>query len=163
MTSGVLITNKLARLWPGGPVAFDLHQYTSLLGLAIAVFHGLILMGDRYIQFTLPHVLLPFTAVEYRPLWVGFGQVSLYLLAIVSFSFYVRRKITPRVWRLIHYLSYLTFILALAHGIASGTDSSAGWVNAMYWATGGMLLFFSIYRILVVTLKPHPQTAKQAH
>ena len=43
MCLGLLITNKLARLWPGGPVAFDLHQYTSLLGVAFALFHGLIL------------------------------------------------------------------------------------------------------------------------
>jgi predicted ferric reductase len=162
MASGLIITNKLARLWPGGPVAFDLHQYTSLLGLAIALFHGLILMGDRYIQFTLAVVFIPFTSAEYRPLWVGLGQVSFYLLAIVSFSFYVRRKITPRVWRLIHYLSFLTYALALVHGIASGTDSTLGWVNSMYWASGGMLLFFFIYRILVITLKPRPQAAKQA-
>lgn len=161
MASGLLITNKLARLWPGGPVAFDLHQYTSLLGLAISLFHALILMGDRYIQFTLPVVLIPFTSAEYRPLWVGLGQVSFYLLAIVSLSFYVRRKITPRVWRSIHYVSFLTYALALAHGIASGTDSSLVWVSGMYWISGGMLLFFFIYRILVITLKPRPLAAKQ--
>ena len=161
MASGLLITNKLARLWPGGPVAFDLHQYTSLLGLAISLFHALILMGDRYIQFTLPVVLIPFTSSEYRPLWVGLGQVSFYLLAIVSLSFYVRRKITPRVWRSIHYVSFLTYALALAHGIASGTDSSLVWVSGMYWISGGMLLFFFIYRILVITLKPRPLAAKQ--
>ncbi|NCC36175.1 MAG: hypothetical protein EOM24_29810, partial [Chloroflexia bacterium] len=28
MVFGLLMTNRLARLWPGGPVAFDLHQYT---------------------------------------------------------------------------------------------------------------------------------------
>jgi len=35
MALGLSITNKLARLWPGGPAATDLHQYTSLLGLAL--------------------------------------------------------------------------------------------------------------------------------
>jgi len=162
MASGLIITNKLARLWPGGPVAFDLHQYTSLLGLAIALFHGLILMGDRYIQFTLAVVFIPFTSAEYRPLWVGLGQVSFYLLAIVGLSFYVRRRITPRIWRLVHSLSFLTYVLALAHGVASGTDSSLGWVSGLYWASGGVLLFFLIYRILVATLKPRPQPVKQA-
>ena len=49
MGLGLIISNKLARLWPGGPVAFDVHQYTSLLGLAFALFHALILMGDAYI------------------------------------------------------------------------------------------------------------------
>lgn len=32
MALGLSITNRLARLWPGGPAAADLHQYTSLLG-----------------------------------------------------------------------------------------------------------------------------------
>src|SRR3954451_6246454 len=32
MVLGLGITNKLARLWPGGPAATDLHEYTSLLG-----------------------------------------------------------------------------------------------------------------------------------
>jgi predicted ferric reductase len=162
MALGLLITNKLARLWPGGPVAFDLHQFTSLLGLAIALFHGLILMGDQYIKFDLARVFIPFSNPDYRPLWVGLGQVGFYLLAIVALSFYIRRQITPRRWRLIHYLSFLTYLLALAHGIFSGTDSSLGWVNSLYWASGGLLLFFLIFRILVSILKPRSQTARQA-
>lgn len=161
MALGMMITNKMARLWPGGPVAFDLHQFASLLGMAIALFHALILMGDRYIQFSLVRVLVPFSSAEYRPLWVGLGQISFYLLAIVALSFYVRRQITPRIWRSIHYLSFLTYALALVHGIASGTDTGLSWVNILYWGSGGMLLFLFIYRILVSIFKPQPRAAKQ--
>src|SRR5689334_13109969 len=32
MATGLAISNRLARIWPGGPTAFDLHQHTSLLG-----------------------------------------------------------------------------------------------------------------------------------
>src|SRR4051812_247430 len=32
MARGISTPNKLARLWPGGPAAFDLHQYFSWLG-----------------------------------------------------------------------------------------------------------------------------------
>src|SRR5512136_2747668 len=46
---GLIITNRMARVWPGGPTAFDLHEFTSLIGLAFAVFHGLILLGDQFI------------------------------------------------------------------------------------------------------------------
>src|SRR3954469_4743540 len=48
MATGLTITNKLAQIWHGGPTAFDLHKYASLLGLGFALFHGLILMGDHY-------------------------------------------------------------------------------------------------------------------
>ena len=56
MALGLAITNKLARLWPGGPAAADLHQYSSLLGLAFGCFHGLILTGDSYSGYTLAQV-----------------------------------------------------------------------------------------------------------
>src|SRR3954470_23889652 len=41
MAFGVSITNKLSRIWPGAPLTFDLHQYTSLLGLGFVVLHVL--------------------------------------------------------------------------------------------------------------------------
>jgi len=149
MALGLTISNRLARLWPGGPVAFDLHQYTSLLGLAFALFHGLILLGDGYINYTLPQLLIPFASVNFNPLWVGLGQIGIYLWALVAFSFYVRAQIGTRNWRLIHFTSFLAFMLALVHGVGSGSDSGTFWATIMYWYAGGSLLFLTIYRVLV--------------
>ena len=149
MALGLTISNRLARLWPGGPVAFDLHQYTSLLGLAFGLFHALILIGDSYINYTLPQLLIPFSSVNFNPLWVGLGQIGIYLWALVAFSFYVRAHIGTRSWRLIHFISFLAFILALVHGVGSGSDSGTFWATIMYWYAGGSLLFLTIYRILV--------------
>jgi predicted ferric reductase len=157
MALGLTITNKLARVWPGGPTAFDLHQHTSLLGLAFGLFHGLILLGDHYIGYTLPQVLVPFAPTAYRPVWVGLGQLALYGLAGVGLSFYVRRRIGNRIWRLIHFLSFAVFTLALAHGLASGTDSTALWAQALYLFTGGSLLFLTTYRVLARKLKAAPR------
>src|SRR5512141_3047800 len=141
MASGLIITNKLARIWPGGPTAFDLHQFTSLMGLAFALFHALILMGDKYINYTLAQVLVPFNSTGYKPVWVGLGQIGFYLLAIVGLSFYVRKRLGHRTWRLIHFLSFLMFALALAHGIFAGTDTTVEAVRVFYWGTGAGLVF----------------------
>jgi predicted ferric reductase len=148
MVFGLLMTNKLARAWPGGPTAFDLHQHTSLLGLAFALFHGLILLGDRYIQASLAHVLLPFAYTGFNPVAVGLGQIALYGLALVGLSFYVKERIGRRMWRLIHFVSFLVFGLALIHGIAAGSDSVSPWAQGAYWASGGVVLFLTIYRVL---------------
>jgi predicted ferric reductase len=148
MGLGLIISNKLARLWPGGPIAFDLHQYTSLLGLAFALFHALILMGDSFIAYTLSQVLVPFASENYRPTWVGLGQIGLYAWAIVALSFYVRAKMGTRTWRILHFASFAMFGLALIHGIFSGTDSADPWVVRLYWYAGGSLLFLLMYRIL---------------
>jgi predicted ferric reductase len=149
MALGLIITNKLARIWPGGPSAFDLHQFASLIGLAFALFHALILMGDKYINYNLAQVLVPFNSTGYKPVWVGVGQIGFYLLAMVGLSFYVRKRLGQRTWRLIHYFSFLTFALAVLHGIFAGTDSTVPAIQILYWATGAALLFLLVYRILV--------------
>jgi hypothetical protein len=61
---GLSITNRLARLWPGGPAAADLHEHASLLGLAFGLLHALVLLGDAYIGYTLPQLLIPFASVS---------------------------------------------------------------------------------------------------
>ena len=165
MVFGLTLTNKMARLWPGGPTMFDLHQHASLLGLAFALFHGLILTGDRYISYSLGQVLTPFASVDYRPIWVGLGQVGFYLLGVVGLSFYVRKAMGARLWRLLHYLSFGVFLLALAHGLMSGTDSAAESVKLMYWITGGSVLFLTLQRALVAMkfgkARPEPRLAKK--
>lgn len=153
MVFGLLMTNKLARVWPGAPTAFDLHQHTSLLGLAFALFHALILLGDRYIQATLLQALLPFQYSGYEPLWVGLGQVAFYGLAIVGLSFYIKDRIGRRAWRLIHFLSFAVFALALVHGLWSGSDSASDLARAIYWASGGSVLFLTVYRVLAAKVK----------
>jgi predicted ferric reductase len=149
MALGLLMTNKMARIWPGGPAAFDVHQHASLLGLAFALFHALILTGDAFIGYTPAQVLTPFASDNYEPFWVGLGQVGFYLLALVGLSFYVRKFIGRQIWRLIHFLSFVVFGLALVHGVWSGTDSNTTWAQAIYWFSGGSLLFLTIYRVLV--------------
>jgi predicted ferric reductase len=147
---GLLITNRLARLWPGGPAAFDVHQHASLLGLAFALFHALILTGDRYINITLAQIFLPFATSDYRPLWVGIGQIGFYLMAVVALSFYVRQIIGKRLWRLIHFLSFLVFALVLVHGLTSGTDSESWWATALYATSSGSLVVLTGLRIWTV-------------
>jgi predicted ferric reductase len=159
MVFGLMITNRMARVWPGGPTAFDLHQHVSLLGMAFALFHGLVLVGDRFIGYTVGQVLIPFAGVDYRPAWVGIGQLGFYLLALVSLTFYVRKVIGHKAWRLIHFLSFLMFVMAIVHGVMSGTDSGAWWAVWVYWFTGGSTLFLTLYRLLISAFKPRRRPA----
>lgn len=148
MALGLGLSNRLARLWPGAPAAFAIHEYVSLLGLAFAAFHALLLLGDRYIDFTVAQILIPFATVDYRPTWVGIGQIGFYAWLIVALSFYVRASIGQKTWRLIHYLSFGMYLMGLVHGLFGGTDSTADWARGYYWISGGSLLFLSIYRIV---------------
>jgi predicted ferric reductase len=162
MALGLSITNKMARTWPGAPAAFAIHEYVSLLGLAFAIFHALVLMGDHYIKFTLAQILVPFAAVAYKPLLVGLGQVGFYIWLLVALSFYVRSRIGPKAWRAIHYISFLSYCVALYHGISSGTDTKMAWAQYYYWISGASLIFLLMHRIVVTITakfsKPAPRS-----
>lgn len=149
MALGLAISNRMARVWPGGPTVSDLHEYASLLGLAFAAIHALSLLGDHYIGYSLTQILVPFTNWDYRPLWVGMGQIAFYLMIPVTFTFYIRRWIGGKAWRNIHMLSYGLFVLALAHGIFSGSDSGTGWAQLAYIGSGLSLAALTYYRIQV--------------
>ena len=164
MALGLGLSNKMARLWPGAPAAFAIHEYVSLLGLAFALFHALILLGDHYINFTVAQIFIPFSTLDYRPTWTGIGQLGFYVWLIVALSFYVRSSIGPKTWRVIHYLSFAMYAMGLVHGLFGGTDSTTGWAHWYYWASGGSLLFLLIYRIvntIMEKLVPAPKRIAQ--
>jgi predicted ferric reductase len=161
MIFGITSTNKMAKLWPGGPAAFAIHEFTSLLGLAFVLFHALVLLGDHYINYTLAQIFIPFASVGYHPLWVGLGQLGFYVGIIVSITFYIRRRIGQKTWRGIHFAGYLGFLLAFIHGIASGTDSNALWAQQLYWGMGIIILFLFFYRLLTgLGTQKYPEPAK---
>jgi predicted ferric reductase len=159
MAFGLLITNRMARLWPGGPIAFDLHQFTSLLGLGFGLFHALILLGDRFINADIFQVLVPFASRNYRPGWVGLGQIAFYAWLLLIGSFYVRKQIGARTWRGIHFASFLVFALVMVHGVTSGTDSQSMWANAIYWTAGGSFLLLLFYRLMATVGAKNPRHA----
>jgi predicted ferric reductase len=152
----------MARLWPGAPAAFAIHEYVSILGLAFALFHALILLGDHYIHFTVAQIFIPFSTVDYRPIWVGIGQVGFYVWLIVTLSFYVRSRIGQKTWRVLHYLSFAMYMMGLLHGLFSGTDMASNWAGWYYWISGGSLLFLFIYRITnTIAEKLTPRSKRQ--
>ena len=146
---GVLMSTKLAK----GLYAFGLHEFLPILAMVFATLHALVLLGDHYIGFDLLQLAVPFTA-SYRPLWTGMGTLALYLGTALAASFYVRRLIGRRTWRLLHYATYGVFALALAHGLMAGTDSTLPLVRWMYFATGASLLFVTLVRIFSLSGGP---------
>jgi predicted ferric reductase len=145
---GLSLTTRFARLWAGGPTVADLHQFASLLALALTLFHIAILLGDGYAGYRLAQLLVPFAASQHEPFWVGLGQVGFYLALPVTFSFSARRRIGTRAWRLIHYASFAVFGLTVAHGLGAGTDGRSPAMLTMYIMTGSSIVFLTTYRVL---------------
>jgi predicted ferric reductase len=144
---GLLLTGKIAKYFPGAFTANDLHQFVSISGISLGLIHGLLLMGDRYIHFNLGQVLIPFTTTNYKPEWVGIGQIGLYLWGFVVLTHYIKRFIGYKTWRSLHFLGYAVFVGVMVHGITAGTDTASAWMTAIYWISGASIVFLTFYRV----------------
>jgi len=145
---GLLLSTKILDAIAHRPVSFALHKDLAIVGLVLAMLHAVVLLADQSFAFTPRAILVPF-ASPYASTWVGIGQLTFYGLAVLTASFYVRRQIGQRAWRLLHYLTFLTFIGATAHGIMSGSDSGANWAFWVYLVPGAAAVFLLTYRIVV--------------
>lgn len=148
MVFGLLLSNRLAGKWLGGKTTNEFHNFFSILGLLFSAFHALILIGDAYLKPSLLNILAPFGLAEYRPFWVGLGQIGFYLWFALVISFYLRKNLGYSAWRKIHYGSFLLFILVLVHGIMSGTDSTSTEMVGLYLMSASSTIFLVFFRIL---------------
>jgi len=144
---GLFMTTKISRVWPGHVTTADLHKFISILGLSLAALHGFLLLGDKYMNMSLAQLFVPFSVQVYRPVWVGLGQIALYLLALIIISFYIRKFLGQKLWRATHFLSFLTFFAVLIHGLAAGSDTMTPGMFFAYYLTGTVVVFLTFYRI----------------
>jgi predicted ferric reductase len=108
----------------------------------------------------LVEILVPFAA-SYRPLWTGVGILAFYLSVLVTVTFYLRKQISMKAFRTIHYLSILAFAGALLHGLYAGTDSALNGTQMMYWGTFLSTVFFGVYWLVFARLQNRERKPSQ--
>ena len=72
--------------------------------------------------------MVPFQA-PYRSLTVGLGTLAFDSVLVVLVLVAFRRRLGYARWRRTHYLAYVVWLLAVVHGLGSGTDTSAWWMR----------------------------------
>lgn len=128
---GLLVSTRSAdRAMPRGQL-IDLHGWLSPLALALIFAHGAILLADKYVRFDVIDLVVPFASSRW-PLAVGVGVLAGYLMLVVHTSFGLRKRIGTRMWRRLHYLSFVAFLLGTVHALAVGTDRGNPWFASVY-------------------------------
>jgi len=111
--------------WPRFTVTL-LHRNLTLVTVAFLGVHVGSSVIDSYAGIGWLDPVLPFGST-YKPFWLGLGAIAWDLLLAIVVSSLVRRWISLRVWRVLHWASYLCWPVALLHAIGIGTDSRGGW------------------------------------
>lgn len=108
------------------------HRSASLLAITFLVVHVGTLLFDPYAQLRIVDLVVPFLG-NYRPLWLGLGTLALDLFAAVVVTSLLRNRIGLRGWRIVHWLAYAAWPVAVAHGLGTGTDNARWWL----WGIAG--------------------------
>jgi sulfoxide reductase heme-binding subunit YedZ len=124
----------------------SLHEQLTVTGIVAIAVHGITLLGDPWLNPGVGGISVPFT-MAYRPLWTGLGIVAGYAGAILGLSFYIRRRIGPRLWRRAHQLTVVVYALAAAHTLGAGTDATTPWLRWFIAITAATISVLFIARV----------------
>jgi len=122
------------------------HRYLGIALSASVVTHLVSLLLDNYLKLSVIDVLVPF-ASSYKPLLLSAGIIGLYILLVVMFSSIVTINKFPKVWRMLHYLTYPLFVALFVHGYFIGTDTKFIFIKLIYLITGVIVAWLSLYRL----------------
>jgi predicted ferric reductase len=139
----------------------ELHNFLTLLALIFTGIHVLAVWLDPFTHFGWNEVLIPL-ASHYRPVWMAFGIIALYLGLAVGLSTWIRPRIGYKWWRRFHVLTLLLFGLVAIHGVATGSDTRTWWGAAIYAISVlavGTLLYIRLYKPATARDRSHPVLA----
>lgn len=105
----------------------SVHRNVSLLAVAFLGLHIVTTVLDGFAPISVLDVFLPFKST-YRPIWLGLGVVAFDLMLAITITSLMRLRFGYEAWRITHWLAYLSWPLALVHGLGTGTDAGAGWM-----------------------------------
>ncbi len=134
----------------------SVHRSASLLAVSFVLVHIATTVLDNYVSISLINAVLPFSGT-YKPFWLGLGAISFDLLIAVALTSMLRRHIGHRAWRATHWLAYLSWPVALVHGIGIGSDRHAHWMLALTAACVLIVLAAVVARISQGSSPPAPQ------
>jgi methionine sulfoxide reductase heme-binding subunit len=107
-----------------------LHRNLSLLSVTFLAIHIVTASTDSFVSIDLVNAFVPFSH-SYSTFWIGLGAVACDLLIALVITSLIRARLGIKAWRSVHWLAYLAWPVAVAHGIGNGTDAGQSWMIAI--------------------------------
>jgi len=131
--------------WPRFAIQ-GVHRNAALLAVVLLAVHVITLELDPFVGVGWWAAFVPLVS-PYRPLWVGLGALSLDIFLAVVVTSLLRRHLRPAWWRLVHWLAYLSWPVAVLHSIGTGTDTHVGAVFVYELACLGLVVAALLVRL----------------
>ncbi|MGA7228481.1 MAG: ferric reductase-like transmembrane domain-containing protein [Acidimicrobiia bacterium] len=137
---GLALSTKALGKRPRPNWLLDLHRFLGGAAVVFTIIHVGSLLVDSYTDISLANVLVPLTGT-WHPIAVAWGVVGMYLLAAVEITSLMRKRMSKRVWKRTHYLSFPLFAFSTIHLITAGTDMGN---PILRWSLVGVIGAFAI-------------------
>lgn len=131
--------------WPRFLV-LGLHRNVTLLAIAFVGVHVVTTVADAFAPVHLLDAVVPFRS-PYRPVWLGLGTVAFDLLLALTITSLLRARIGARAWRLVHWLAYASWPVAILHSLGTGSDARSAWLPALGLVSGVAVVGAVAWRI----------------
>ncbi|MEI8096773.1 MAG: ferric reductase-like transmembrane domain-containing protein [Candidatus Moraniibacteriota bacterium] len=159
---GLIMSSRAFNKFVPGATVYETHKFISWLALATVILHFSSFFFDSFMKLKVVEALVPFSLSRSFPTAMGYdmglsvalGVIAFYLMLILIFTSEFRSKISPKVWRAIHYISAIAYFLFIAHGFLTGTDSKEWWMRALYATSASTVFVLILIRILSRNLIP---------
>jgi sulfoxide reductase heme-binding subunit YedZ len=119
---GILASVRVqSAAWPRF-LTTGLHRNLALLAVVFLGLHIVTAVVDPFVSLGFGAAAIPFSS-PYRRLWLGLGVVALDLLLAIVITSLMRPLLGHRAWRAVHWLAYVSWPVAVIHGLAPGVDA----------------------------------------
>jgi sulfoxide reductase heme-binding subunit YedZ len=145
--SGIALRTSVLDFLASNRALRALHDFMTWLWIPLGAAHVLTLLLDKTAQITPADLVVPFQ-VDYAPLAIGLGTISLDIIVIVTVTSWMRRRMNDRLWRWIHRTSYIAFVTLFVHALRSGTDFDSPLISAVSWSVALGIALLALSRIL---------------
>lgn len=137
--------------------AWALHKLIAIgLGFTVSV-HIITLLFDKYIPFSIPQILIPFTSnyynnttlfgINFSAIAVTTGIIAMYGIVLIIISSLGLINSKKLLWRNLHYVSYAVMIFAFFHALTTGTDLKNGLLRFIVITIFIVLIIAIMFRV----------------
>jgi methionine sulfoxide reductase heme-binding subunit len=136
-------------------VTAALHRNFGLFTLVLLAVHIATSVLDPFAGIRPVDAVIPFGGA-YRTSWLGLGVLAAEVLLGVTLTSILRGKMGPRLWRLVHWATYASWPIAVAHGLGTGSDVQAPWMIGLTAACMVAVIVAFARRLLVGRIRTLP-------
>ncbi len=141
VVAGVLIAGRRKPHAASPTITMALHRWIALGMVVFLLVHITTAIAETFVNINWISFIVPFTS-GYSPFWVGRGTLAFDLLVVVVATSYLRHRIPERNWKLVHWLAYAFWPMAIIHGFALGTSQE--WVLRLITLACGVVGLLAI-------------------